>query len=131
MRSPCRVLGLLVVFCLAATSVALACHSNYFDELFTKLDKRSLTNDQLKALTAVHQQYVQDDHSKGQCANHDSHKPQFVAAAAGILNSEQFKTYAGREKTEVEQLRFDVNELKKEVAEIKALLAQLAAEKSK
>ena len=50
MRISGRVVLLVVGFSIALSGVALACHSNYFNEVFTKLDQQSLTSDQLEQL---------------------------------------------------------------------------------
>lgn len=129
MRNRKQTLVLALSLCLVS-GVALACHSTYFDELFTKLEKQSLTNDQLKDLWSLRSGYIAADHKASKCdVAHDSHGPEFIAAAAGILNDQQYEAVAGKPKTEVQSLRYEVNQLKKEIAEIKALLQELKKQK--
>ena len=49
MRVSGRVVALAVVFSIALSGVAFACHSNFFNEVFTKLDNQKVTSDQLDA----------------------------------------------------------------------------------
>ena len=128
-----RVFIAAIALCVASSTVALACHSNYFDEIFTKIQKLEkkgdLTADQMAMVFKYRAEFNKQkslDHTNGfGCSKHDSHVPQFIAAAAGVLNDDQFKTVTGKGKTEVQKLRFEVNELKKELAEIKKLLKAL------
>lgn len=134
MRVPVKFLGLMVAFILVSSTVALACHSNYFDEIFTKIQRQiqkgELDKDQIAAIWSLKKEFDNQrnlDHSerKLSCAAHDSHVPGFIAAAAGVLSDEQFEQATGQKKTEVQKLRFEVNQLKKELHEIRALLEQL------
>ena len=121
------VLGL--AFCLLFSTAAVACHSDYFIEIFTKINKQDLSKEQVAAIFALRSNFDKQktlDHRNGlSCNSHDQHVPDFVAAAAGVLNDSQFKAATGKAKTEVQKLRFEVNELKKELAEIKQLLEKL------
>ncbi len=129
MRNRKRTLVLALALCLVS-GVALACHSTYFDELFTKLEKQSLSSEQLKDLWTLRNGYIAADHKVRKCdAAHDSHGVEFIAAAAGILDDQQYEAIAGKPKTEVQSLRYEVNQLKKELAEIKALLEELKKQK--
>ncbi len=123
-----KVIALALAFCLVSTAV-FACHSNYFEEIFTKVKKAHLDKEQLVALLTLKKNYFAADHQKigrGSCDRaHDQHQTEFVAAAAGILDDGQFKTVIGQQKTEVQKLRYEVNQLKKDMAEIKALIKQL------
>ena len=129
MKNPSRLLVLGISFCLIFSTVALACHSNYFNEVFTKIQKQNLTKNQLAGIIAASRHFDQQkalDHRNGFCsAKHDSHEPEFIAAAAGVLDDQQFKNAIGRDKTEVQKLRFEVNQLKSDLAEIKDLLKKL------
>jgi hypothetical protein len=129
MRISGKILSLVVVFVIATSSVAMACHSDYFDEIFAKIQKQSLDKTQMAAIWKLHAQF---DHSKSldhkhglSCKAHDKHVPQFVASAAGVLNDAQFKAVTGKEKTETQKLRYEIFQLKQEIAEIKALIAEL------
>ncbi|MFN0057361.1 MAG: hypothetical protein ACKVX7_02795 [Planctomycetota bacterium] len=121
-------LGLALAFCLSTT--ALACHSDYFEQIFTKMQNQKLSKDQLAELMVLkkanYDKLASDDHRKGlNCSHHDQHVPTFIAAAAGVLDDSQFEAVAGKEKTEVQKLRFEVNQIKKELAEIKAMLKEI------
>ena len=117
-------LSMALAVCLS--SAAFACHSDYFEQIFTKIQKQSITKDQLADLIKIKQQFMSDDHGKGLCSSsHDQHGPAFVAAAAGVLDDSQFEAVTGNEKTEVQKLRFEVNQIKKDLAEIKAMLKAL------
>lgn len=134
MRNARRLAALVIVFSLVTTSAALACHSNYFQEIFTKIQKQDLSKDQIAVLWKLRTHFNQQkslDHSNGHgCRTHDRHVPEFIAAAAGVLTDAQFTAVTGEKKTETQKLRFEVNQLKKELAEIKALLLELKAQKS-
>lgn len=119
-------LVLVVAFCLVSSTAVYACGSDYFENLFVKAKAAKITPAQLTALTKIKNEFFRADHAKGKChADHDKHEVEFVAAAAGILDSKQFTKITGKKKTEVQELRYEVNQLKKELAEIKALLKDL------
>ncbi len=130
MRISGRVVALAVVFSIALSGVALACHSNFFNEVFTKLDHQKVTSDQLEQLMKLKRGYILADHRANRCdAAHDQHQPEFLAAAAGVLNDEQYEAISGKPKTEIQSLRYDVKQLRKEVAEIKKLLLEFKSQK--
>ena len=132
MNHPGRVLLLSLVLCLVTSGLALACHSTYFDELFLTLEKQQLNKGQLVELFQLRRDYFTDDHQKSVCdKGHDQRGPEFIAAAAGILDDAQYEAVAGKKKTEVQKLRYDVNQLKKDIAEIKALLKEMQKASSK
>ena len=123
MKSLSKSVALVVAFCVLSTPV-FACYSTYFNDVFTKLNKaQGVSKEQLVALRTLKSEMISRDHAQGKCDSaHDMHKTEFVAAAAGILNDGQFKAVTGKQKTEVQKLRYEVNQLKKEIAEIKAML---------
>ena len=133
MRNRAFIAGLALVICFASASSVLACHSNYFNEIFTKIkslrNKGDLEKDQIEALWAMKADFdkVQRQYNREGRRNSalDPHVNAFVAAAAGILDSEQFTYATKKKKTEAQELRYEVNQLKKELAEIKALLKEL------
>lgn len=129
MRNPSRLLALGLIFSFGLSSLTMACHSDYFIEVFTKIKNQNLTKDQVTAvfkLRSEFQKSKQRDHSRGlSCSAHDSHVPEFIAAAAGFLTDGQYKAAVGKDKTEVQKLRYEVNQLKKELAELKSLLRDL------
>ncbi len=118
-----------LAFCLLFSTAAVACHSDYFIEIFTKMEKQDLSKDQVASIWKLRKNFDTQkglDHRTGRgCKAHDEHVPEFVAAAAGVLNDAQFKAATGKAKTEVQKLRFEVNQLKQELAEIKQLLKSL------
>ncbi|MGE3166427.1 MAG: hypothetical protein AB7O52_16110 [Planctomycetota bacterium] len=128
-----KVLALVLAFGVTASTAVLACHSNYFDECFVKIqqlrDSGKLQKDQITAIWNLRDQFNTDkslDHQNGlSCAAHDKHVPTFIAAAAGVLDDSQFKHVTGKEKTEVEKLRYELNQLKKELQQIRELLKDL------
>ena len=125
MNNLSKIAALVVAFCIISTPL-FACHSTYFNEVFTKAIKANLNKDQLFALKSLKSRMMASDHQKGRC-QHDriQNRNEFVAAAAGVLNDKQFQTITGKQKTEVQKLRYEVTQLKKELAEIKALLREL------
>lgn len=129
MRRAGKILSLVAVFVIATSSAAMACHSDYFDEIFAKIQKQDLGKAQLAAIWKLkssfdHSKSLDHQHGKG-CSAHDSHVPTFIASAAGVLDDTQFKAVTGKEKTETQKLRYEIFQLKQEIAEIKALLAEL------
>lgn len=131
MSNPIRLTALILAFCLVSTTTVMACHSDYFNEIFTKIQRQiqndELDRDQIAAIWKLRDEFNRQkglDHSERNlsCAAHDSHVPTFVAAAAGVLNDSQFEKATGKKKTEVQKLRYEVNQLKKELTEIRALL---------
>ena len=124
-----KILSLVVVGVLASSTSAFACYTDWFNEIFAKVQSQKLDKDQLLAI----QQFKSDfnlaknhDHKSGKCDKaHDLHVPTFIASAAGVLDDEQFKAVAGKEKTETQKLRYEIFRLKQEIAEIKAMIAEL------
>ncbi len=129
MRNPSRLLALGVIFSIGFSSISMACHSDYFIEVFTKIKNEKLTKDQLTSVFKLRSEFQKSksrDHQRGlSCSSHDKHVPTFVAACAGILTDSQYKSAVGKDKTEVQKLRFEVNQLKKELAEIKSILRDI------
>ncbi len=132
-----KAFALALAFCLVSTTSLMACHSNYFDEVFTNYKKmqrtEKLDKHQLLAMMQFKANFNKSRHAdhngrnaKG-CAAHDSHVPTFIAAAAGVLNDTQFKKMTGKAKTENQKLHFEINELKRELAELKKLVKELQA----
>jgi len=129
MSKSMKILSVLAVFLIATSSSAFACHSDYFDEIFAKIQKQQLDKSQIAAIWELKTQFnsaksLDHQHGKG-CAAHDQHVPNFVASAAGVLSDEQFQAVTGKEKTEVQKLRYEVFTLKQEIAELRALVAEL------
>ena len=129
MRKSTKILSLVAVFVIASSSAVMACHSDYFDEIFAKLKSQKLDKAQLAAIWKMRDQFnhsksLDHKHGKG-CSAHDSHVPQFIASAAGVLTDEQFQAVTGKEKTETQKLRYEIFQLKQEIAEIKAMIAEL------
>jgi len=128
MRKSTKILSVLAVGLIATSSAALACHSDYFDEIFAKIQKQQLDKAQIAAIWELKAQFNQAkslDHKHSAACNHDQHVPTFIASAAGVLSDEQFQAVTGKEKTEVQKLRYEVFQLKQEIAELRALLAEL------
>ena len=129
MRKSTKILSLVAVFMIATSSAAFACHSDYFDEIFAKVKSQNLEKAQLAAIWNMQKAFDHSknlDHKNGKgCSAHDSHVPEFVASAAGVLTDAQFKAVTGKTKTETQKLRFEIFQLKQEIAEIKALIAEL------
>lgn len=124
-----KVLSVLAVFLIATSTSAFACHSDYFDEIFAKIQKQQLGKAQIAAIWELKAQFnnaknLDHQHGKG-CTAHDQHVPTFIASAAGVLSDEQFQAVTGKEKTEVQKLRYEIFQLKQEIAELKALVAEL------
>ena len=124
-----KILSLMIVGVLASSSTAFACYTDWFNEIFAKVQTQKLDKDQLLAI----QQFKQDfnkaktqDHAHGKCDKaHDAHVPTFIASAAGVLSDTQFKAVTGKEKTETQKLRYEIFCLKQEIAEIKAMIKEL------
>lgn len=133
MRKSTKILSVLAACLFLSSTAALACHSDYFDEIFAKIQKQQLDKAQIAAIWQLKEQFDPQfaklraqDHQEGRgCAAHDKHVPTFIASAAGVLSDEQFQAVTGQEKTEVQKLRYEIFTLKQEIAEIKALLAEL------
>ena len=116
----------------------MACHSDYFNEIFTKIQRQirkgDLDKEQVAAIWKARDEFNRQkrlDHTERHlsCAAHDQHVPTFIAAAAGVLDDRQFERATGKKKTEVQSLRYDVNQLKKELAEVRALLDAMTPSK--
>lgn len=124
-----RLLALAMAGVVVLATVAHACHSNYFLEVFTKMKQQNLSKEQVMELAELKTEFNRQkslDHSKGlSCAAHDSHVPTFISAAAGVLDDQQYKAATGKSKTEVQKLRYEVNQLRKEIAELKQILSEL------
>lgn len=131
MRNGSRLLALSLVGVISFVTVAQACHSNYFREVFTKMQRQSLSKDQVFELASLRSEFNRQkslDHTKGLgCSAHDSHVPTFIAAAAGVLDDKQYTAATGKSKSETQKLRYDVNQLRKEIAELKKLVKELKA----
>ena len=124
-----KILGLMVVGVLLSGSTVFACYTDYFDEIFAKVQQQKLDKDQMAAIAKFKQDFAQaksHDHSQGKCdKHHDAHVPSFIASAAGVLDDAQFKAVTGKEKSETQKLRYEIFRLKQEIAEIKAMIAEL------
>ena len=124
-----KILSLIAAFMIVAAGSAFACHSDYFDEIFAKVSQQSLSKAQLAAIWKMRDQFnlaKSQDHTTGKsCAAHDSHVPEFIASAAGVLSDEQFQAVTGKEKTETQKLRYEIFQLKQEIAELRAMIAEL------
>jgi len=102
MQRSMKFLSLVAVFVIATSSSVFACHSDYFNEVFAKVQKQQLNKAQLAEIVKFRSQFnraksLDHQHGKG-CSAHDSHVPAFIASAAGVLSDDQFK--AIREKRE-------------------------------
>ncbi|MEM7164550.1 MAG: hypothetical protein AAF581_03760 [Planctomycetota bacterium] len=135
MRKSAQFVVIAMVVCVFSTSTALACHSDYFNEIFTKIErmKGSLNKDQIASLWDLNKQFRATERLYNQQGKPnralDPHVDTFVAAAAGILDSQQFTKATGKKKTETQELRYEVNQLRKEIAEIKLMLKGIKAAK--
>ncbi|MEM7166846.1 MAG: hypothetical protein AAF581_15390 [Planctomycetota bacterium] len=138
MSNPIRLTALVLAFCLVSTTSVMACHSDYFNEIFTKIQRQiksgDLEADQIAAIWKLRDEFNRQkslDHTERHlsCSAHDKHVPTFIAAAAGVLNDTQFEKATGKKKTEVQKLRYEVNQLQKELKEIRALLDGMKASK--
>ncbi len=122
-------LSLLAVFVFATSSAVIACDSDYFEEIFAKVNNQHLSKVQIAAIFALKDEFNKAkslDHQHGKsCAAHDAHVPTFIASAAGVLSDDQYKAVTGKEKTETQKLRFEIFQLKQEIAELKAMIAAL------
>ena len=131
MRKFAQFIAIAMVVCVFSSSTAFACHSDYFNEIFVKLErmKGSLTKDQVASLWDLNKKFRATErlyNKQGKPSKAlDPHVDTFVAAAAGILDSQQFTHVTGKKKTETQELRYEVNQLRKEIAEIKLMLKQL------
>ena len=139
MRTKALILAIAFMGSLALTNVAMACHSNYFDSMFVKLQNmrkgNEFTTEQVTALWDLTGKFkdVQKLYNRQGKPSRalDPHVDDFVAAAAGVLDSDQFQKITGKKKTEAQELRYEVNQLKKELAAIKAMLRDLKASMKK
>lgn len=124
-----KFLSLIAIFVIATSSSVLACHSDYFNEVFAKVQKQKLNKAQVAEIVKFQSQFnraksLDHRHGKG-CSAHDSHVPAFIASAAGVLTDEQFKAISKQKKSETQQLRYEIFVLKQEIAEIKTLIKAL------
>lgn len=114
-------------------SSASACWDNT-DLLVKKLQKLELTTEQLKDVFQYqkqHRDFVTMCHSEGKgCRVHENHEVEFQKNAYGVLTDDQFQKVVGRERTEVEKLRFENYKLKKENERLKKQLEQAKAEQN-
>lgn len=133
MRKSAQFVAIALVLCVFSSSTALACHSDYFNEMFVKIErmKGSLTKDQVASLWDLNKKFRATERLYNQQGKPsralDPHVDTFVAAAAGILDSQQFTSVTGKKKTETQELRYEVNQLRKELAAIKSMLKEMKA----
>ena len=124
-------MGALAFVLAAAAPVARACDDNS-DQLVSKLTKLNLSTDQLKAVFAYqneHKAFITKAHREGLgCLAHERHIADFEKQAIGVLDGAQFKKYAGRERTEVESLRYENYLLSTEITRLKAEIAKMKSE---
>ncbi len=131
-----RFIALALCLTVAASTTVYACHSNYFNEMFVKLknmrDAGDLEKDQIASIWQMHSNFMKIQHQynrEGKPSSAlDPHVKDFVAAAAGVLDADQFKQVTGKKKTEVQELRYEVAQLRKEIREVKALLEEIKAQ---
>lgn len=125
-------LGALAFVLCAAAPAAKACDDDS-DQVVSKLSKLNLSTEQLKTVVAYqndHRAFIRKAHTEGLgCRAHESNVAVFEKQAIGILNDAQFKSYAGRERNEMESLRYQNHLLAAEVERLKAEVAKLKAEK--
>ena len=58
-----KTVALVVAFCVISTPL-FACHSNYFDEVFTKAIKANLNKAQLVQLKSMQSRMLASDHQR-------------------------------------------------------------------
>jgi len=134
LRTP-KIVTLSVLCALFAATPVLACHSDYFNEMFVKIkglrDSGSLEKDQIASLWNMKANFDKIQQQYGRAGKPsralNPHVASFVAAAAGVLDGELFTQVTGKKKTEVQELRYEVNQLKKELAELKQILKEIKA----
>ena len=122
--------------CLAAIAIAApsakACYDNT-DKFITQLKKLDLTTEQLKDIFQFqkeHRALITTSHSEGKgCRVHEQHEVVFQTLAIGVLDDEQFQKQTGRERTELESLKYENYLLKKEIARLKMEIERLKATK--
>ncbi|MCB9898871.1 MAG: hypothetical protein H6825_12775 [Planctomycetes bacterium] len=99
------------------------------DKLIVKLKKVDLTTEQLKDVFQYQKEQralIAACHEDGRgCAVHEKAELDFQKRSIGVLTDDQFQKFAGRERTEEEQLRYDNYLLKKEVERLNAELAAM------
>jgi hypothetical protein len=126
-RTLLAITALALVLAVAAPA-ASACDDNS-DQVVMKLTKLDLSTDQIKAIFAYqadHKAFITKAHrDRLGCRAHEDHNSVFEKAAIGVLNDDQFRKLSGRERTEVESLRYQNYLLTAEVARLKAEIAEL------
>ena len=133
MRRTQKIVALSVFCALFAAGPVFACHSDYFNEMFVKIKQLrnagSLEKQQIASLWDMKKNFdkIQSEYGRAGKPSRalDPHVTKFVAAAAGVLDSDLFTKITGKKKTEVQELRYEVNQLKKEISEIKQLLKDI------
>lgn len=121
----------LAAFVLALSiSQAYACYDNT-DRLLVKLKKLDLTTEQLQDIFQYQKQHrdlMTATHKDGRgCRAHEKAEVDFEKASIGVLSDEQFEEFTGRERNEVEGLRYQNYLLKKEIARMQLELEKLRA----
>jgi hypothetical protein len=106
----------VAIFLVASTFVlgaALKCHSQKYYLAKAKLEKMVLTpaqNEEIKTFAAGFQKKWDATHRKLGCSHHEDHAEEFIAAAAGVLTDDQFKSFRGRTRTDMEAVGYRVRD---------------------
>ena len=133
MKKALVLIGLMSMFSFAA-GTAHACWDNT-DKTIKKMKKLDLTTEQLKDVFQYqksHRELITQCHRDGSgCAKHERAEVDFQKNAYGVLDDKQFQKATGRERNEVESLRFENYRLKKANEKLKKELALLKASKAK
>ena len=105
---------LVIPACLLCTAFMPAerrCHSWQYQQARQQLDRMLLTKAQQDAIRTFddefHKKWSETHRTLG-CSHHEDHANEFVAAAAGVLNSEQFQKFRGRQRNRSEEVGYDI-----------------------